>query len=131
MPSEKGPSRFAWSDAWVLWSIATSAGPSTTLRQLIAAADYINHAVPTYDELAGALRRLEASGCVERGGRGYRATPLVREFSERPQRANGLDEVNALWAFLETLTEPNAIDVESTLSPDAYRRAVKDYLRGH
>ena len=122
--------RWVWSDAWVLWSIAAGSTELTSLQQLISAADYLNHAVPTYAELAGALGRLVAAGCVERTGRGYRASTTIREVLAAVQtpRSSGLAEVDALFAHLETLEAVGAMD--KALSRSAYRRAVDEYTGG-
>lgn len=122
-------SQWVWSDAWVLWSVAAGSTPSTTLRQLISAADYVNHAVPTYDELTGALGRLLAAGCVERVGRGYRASDDIQAAlaAVRTPRSSALAEINALFAHLVTLPVPAATSAKPVLSKTAYRRAVEDY----
>ena len=120
--------QWVWSDAWVLWSIAAGSSTSTSLRQLISAADYVNHAVPTYDEVAGALGRLLAAGCIERAGRGYRSSDSIGAVlaSVRTPRSGGLKEINALFMHLQTL--PAVDPVEKALSRSAYRRAVDGYV---
>lgn len=120
-------SRWVWADAWVLWSIAAGSAEIVGLRKMIGAADYINHAVPTYDDLDGALGRLHAAGCVERVRRGYRASATIREVlaAVRTPRSSGLADIDALFAHLQTL---DAVDqVERALSRSAYRRAVDEY----
>ena len=108
-------SQWVWSDAWVLWSIAAGSTESTSLQQLISAADYVNHAVPTYDELAGALGRLIVAGCVERAGSGYRASPMMREVlaATRTPRSSSLAEIDALFAHLQTVEVVDPIENES------------------
>ncbi len=48
----------AWerSDAWILLAVLMGTEPCS-LEQLIGAADYINHAIPTLEEIHGALNR--------------------------------------------------------------------------
>ena len=60
------PMQFLWSDAWLLQAIVLAArqGPAS-LGAVLAAADGVNHALPTDDELHGALYRLTAAGFVE------------------------------------------------------------------
>jgi hypothetical protein len=52
--------RFLSSDVWVLQAAAAAAREAApvTLAELIAAADMINHAIPTREELNGAIGRL-------------------------------------------------------------------------
>jgi hypothetical protein len=72
-------------DAWILCA-ATGDRPAT-LRELISAADYLNCAIPTLDELNGAMVRLTAAGLVE-----------VSDRCVSPSTA-----VRALWAAHSTL----------------------------
>ncbi len=59
---------FRWSDAWLLAAIETAAeGSMAELGTIVAAADWINHASMTLDELNGGLRRLIEAGFVEPG----------------------------------------------------------------
>jgi hypothetical protein len=52
---------FERDDAWVLTAIALSRG---TLRDIIAAGDFINHAILSFEELEGGMRRLSRAGLV-------------------------------------------------------------------
>jgi len=57
--------RFQHSDAWIFISMAFYQGEAgTSLRDLIATADYINHAIPTDDEIEAAINRLSSAGLV-------------------------------------------------------------------
>ncbi len=57
---------YLWSDAWLFQAIgmASQRGPAT-LAEVLAAADDVNHALPTDEELHGALVRLTQGGFVE------------------------------------------------------------------
>jgi len=59
--------RFTWTDAWILASLnaSTAEQPVVALAELIATADYLNHAIPTLQELRSSLRTLHAHGLVE------------------------------------------------------------------
>ncbi|HVZ41070.1 MAG TPA: hypothetical protein VHI13_17440 [Candidatus Kapabacteria bacterium] len=53
-------------DSWALASIALAHGDEgCDLRAIVAASDYLNHAILSYPELAHALALLHAAGCVE------------------------------------------------------------------
>ncbi len=70
--------QFLWSDAWLFQSIAlaSQSGPAT-LSQIIGAADAVNHALPTADELHGALARLTTGGFVSEAEQRFTVTALV------------------------------------------------------
>src|SRR5712692_7191706 len=69
---------FLWSDAWILQAIAlASKADAATLAQVLGSADAVNHALPTNDELHGALFRLTAGGFVEEVERRFRLTSRV------------------------------------------------------
>jgi hypothetical protein len=60
-----GQTKFQRSDAWIFVSLAFYQGNvGTSLRDLIATADYINHAIPNADEVEGAINRLSGAGLV-------------------------------------------------------------------
>jgi len=58
--------RYLWSDAWLLQAIAVAASRdgSATLTEILGAADAVNHAMPTDEELHGGFSRLTAAGFV-------------------------------------------------------------------
>ncbi|MEU0559898.1 hypothetical protein [Dactylosporangium sp. NPDC006015] len=54
------------SDVWILRSISgVDSARGSSLRGVIAAADYLNHAIPREDEFVAGLGRLAAAGLVE------------------------------------------------------------------
>ncbi|MGI5245297.1 hypothetical protein [Dactylosporangium sp. CA-139066] len=54
------------SDVWILRSIGGAGrARGSSLRQVIAAADYLNHAIPREDEFVTAVSRLAAAGLIE------------------------------------------------------------------
>jgi len=57
---------YLWSDAWLLQAVAlASRKQPAPLSEILGAADAVNHAMPTDDELHGALVRLTTGGFVE------------------------------------------------------------------
>jgi hypothetical protein len=57
--------RFQWSDAWLLHAVCmASGGKGAKLSSVVAAADYINHAILTTAEIRGGLFRLVAADHV-------------------------------------------------------------------
>lgn len=59
-------SRFTWSDAWIFLSISKRDG--STLDEIIAIADMLNHAIPTDKEIEMGINHLSRAGliCVDR-----------------------------------------------------------------
>lgn len=65
------------SDAWLIAALCESGPKRLRLRDLIYNADWLNRAIPSFDELSFGLRRLEAAGYVE-------VTPATDELLVRP-----------------------------------------------
>ena len=84
--------QFSWADAWILLSIIYASRESgrATLRDIIAVADGIQHAVLNYGEADEGLARLIDAGHVVRDGADFRATEGVlsayKAFSKRGVR---------------------------------------------
>ena len=68
-------------DAWILLA-ALYCGPSgeIELRHLIAAADFINHAIPTLEEMHGAINRLLAGRMITAKRGTFSVTDKAREL---------------------------------------------------
>ena len=75
------------SDAWLLLSVALAGGAKPAeLKEVVAAGDYINHAIFTEDELRGGLRRLTAGGWVKLTGGNLAVTSRFKRVSGRLPR---------------------------------------------
>jgi hypothetical protein len=79
-------------DAWILLAILyCRASETCRLEHVIASADFINHAVPTFDELHGALNRLKDAGLIRASKGEFAATEkalamFTRVEESRPKR---------------------------------------------
>jgi hypothetical protein len=73
---------FLHSDGWLLLSViyAAQAATSATLTDIIAAADYINHAIITRGELETGFSRLIAAGYVKQCPDGFCVSEAVKSF---------------------------------------------------
>jgi hypothetical protein len=71
--------KFKWADAWILLSIicASRERGRATLRDIIAVADGIEHAIMNYGEADEGLARLIEAGHVAREGASFHATESV------------------------------------------------------
>jgi hypothetical protein len=69
---------FLWSDAWLFQAIAVAArARPAALAEVLGAADAANHALPTDEELHGALSRLTGAGYVEEIDQKFQLTDRV------------------------------------------------------
>ena len=123
--------KFTGTDAWVLLALIYSSQSRTAdLTTVIASADFINHAILTYDELRNGLGRLEEAGLIREKSGKYRATSIVLAAYAKtttPRRAV-LKELQDIHTFLATrVHEPLALRPSKRLSRTAYREAVRNY----
>jgi len=129
-------SPYCWSDAWLLLAIIYAAGNSgASLRYIVGAGDYINHAIFTLDELRGGLIRLITGGFIREQDGNFAATEMTLESYRRtttPRRA-ALKELADLEELLKASgsTEQNNRQKSLRLSKKRYDKAVKEYADSH
>jgi len=125
---------FDSSDSWVMLALLMSESPDgASLRSIIATADYLNHAILKYEELAGSLAQLMRAGYVEKQAGRFRATTVIRAFYARTTKPH-----RALWKdwqdvehFLQTNTRAATlirVAPSRVVSRAAYEQAVQAYL---
>jgi hypothetical protein len=68
--------KFEPTDGWILHSIVVS----RSLAELVAAADHLNCAIPSLEEINGALVRLEQAGLIHRSAGWIDVSDSVRQF---------------------------------------------------
>ena len=131
--------KFLWSDAWLLQAIALASrsGPAT-LADLLTAADAVNHALPTDDELHGALSRLGAGGFVEEVDDRFRLTslvpPEVRDAMREGGWQRGREAASALlgaeaWSPQANVGDPRNDVTYPGLTADRIRDAERERRR--
>lgn len=137
---EAAPAVLQASDAWLLMAagLADRVG-RLTLDQVIGAADAVQHAVPTREELNGAIGRLSRAGHVKWSSRGLRLTPAGRELfarSEREKRDTLRTQQQALERLLGVTSwspraepRPAAGEEREVIGEQEYRQAVREYRR--
>ncbi len=93
---------FVSSDSWILLALrwASSERPAQ-LQDILYSADAINHAIPTAEELDGALNRLLAAGFITREEGGFRLTDLAHVTIAKVTRKRR--EILDLWEDLSRL----------------------------
>lgn len=133
-----------WSDAWLLQSIYYAKNDTPTgarFPAIIGAADFIEHAIMNYEELASGLSRLEEVGLVhvtddlscvtctpnalaiiEPIVKRHREVLKVKELIEK--------EINATrWSPCEKVPSPHNNLQFRGMTRDLYMTAVNEYLR--
>jgi hypothetical protein len=77
-------------DAWIFAALVGDA-PVTTLAELVAAADYLNHSIPSASEVRSALVRLAARRLIVPRGKSIALTALGRTvYADGRARRGGL-----------------------------------------
>ena len=122
-------------DAWILLALFHSnPGKGSSLDSLIGTADYINHAIPMYEELFGALNRLQAAGLIKQVKEQFIATlqavKLYRKLKRNSKR-QVLEQLSNLDRILDCPscgTKLRAVRWRIKLTEEEYRIAVSRYV---
>lgn len=123
-------------DAWILLATLYAAGPrGASLSDIIAAADAIEHAIPTYEEVHGAMARLQAAGVVLCRGRAYRvarrvAVAFLQQRAGRRRVQTDLDWLHR-WMARHVAYAGRPRPVGSAVSREVFERAVAAYYAAH
>ena len=123
---------FVWSDTWVLLAIIyNQKRGSATLQDIIAAADGINHAIPTLEELESALNRLLAAGCItEQDGKYDVTEPVLMVYAKMTKpRQSVPDELDKMKQFLATSPRPESCPKVIVITDSAFKDACENYLK--
>jgi hypothetical protein len=131
--------RYLWSDAWIFQAIviASHAAPAR-LSEILAAADGVNHALPTDDELHGAFARLTEDRLIVEVGDTFQLTGRVpREViaaivgkgwrAGRSAAERFLDAEQ--WTPQTNLRDPRNTVVYPPLTSARIQQADRDYRR--
>ncbi len=122
--------RFSNSDPWILLSAAAcNFRGACTLRQLIAAADHVNHAIPGRNEIEGGVNRLAAAGLLSVSSGFFRLTPRSRRLllAMEARDRKLLRQWRMLGEKLPSLSPPADRPRRWRLDPGRYRKAVAAY----
>ena len=130
---------FLWSDAWLLQSIAVAAhARPASLAEILGTADAVNHALPTDEELHGALSRLTGASYVEEIDQKFRLTDRVPPEIADAIAASTAEGRGAASAFLNAepwSPERNVGDPRNRveypgLTSERIKSADNEYRRG-
>ena len=136
---------FAWTDAWLLHAILISIRDGEApLDVVISAADGIQHAMLTFDEIDGGIARLSRGGFIEVRGNRFHLTAAGAELRRRIESLSvrkaeqtvrkQLGILEPLATFKPTPADPawtsGAFTIEDVKQAEkAYRRRVREWLR--
>lgn len=118
----------SWStSAWILYSVAmTSRDKPAALHEIIAAADALNHAIPTLGELQRSLGGLMEAGLITREGKCYSLTTkgsnLVKEHTRNDR--NALDNLIAISAAFRINPKPT---LDQTITEEDIENSYNKY----
>lgn len=122
-----------FTDAWLLFSIALAAGDGGAgLRGIIAAGDYVNHAIFTGDELRGGLSRLTGRGWVTCEGDRIFLAGQARELGDslRASRRSISRALKDFEKLVHSAGDNNGQGGDYTwLTDDLVHRAYLEYTR--
>jgi hypothetical protein len=121
--------QWVMSDAWVFASIE-GVGPDdgSTLAQVVAKADLINHAILTEAEFIQAVGRLVAAGLIGAEADRYWLTEAGRALYRQGMKRRGLfGWIDGIPPALRRLGEPQ--DNAWSLPPGVFDRAIEEYSR--
>ena len=115
-------------DAWMFLAIAISPrDPNPVgLSDLVAAADGVNHALPTEDELRSGLNRLIYAGLVSEHESAFDLTDAGEAMFAKVRDGSVRTEFDRLERELDRLADPG--QPTWTPSSEAILRAIDDYV---
>lgn len=136
--SDSRQPRFLWSDAWLLLTVGVVGASPAPLTQVLGAADGVQHAILTREELNGGIARLSRAGYLRYAVDGLELTSDGRDLIARAGRNRGswLKQQETLerllgaspWSAGHDPAGAGAGEPEA-VSEEAYRDALRDYYK--
>lgn len=123
------------SDAWILLAaLCYRERASVQLHEIIAAADFINHAIPTVEEIHGSLNRLNSGGLLKARMGGFSVTARSQVMYEAVQsscKKAVLDQLDGLSRIMSCPccgVRLKKVNWRIRLDDAVFDSAVKTYL---
>jgi hypothetical protein len=116
---------FLDADDWVLLAVIHG-GPG--LRGILAAGDWINHAIFNYEELRGGLGRLLRAGLVRQSPKGWSAVSAAIRAIRIPGRGFTRQFAALQGVMAQAKVRKNAPRLRG-LTPRTFKAAVEAYLK--
>jgi hypothetical protein len=123
-------SEFVHSDSWIYLSIAYNQKTSgVSLDELIGTADGINHAIPTIEEIEGAINRFLMYGILEINNNLFFLTDLISSEYEiiKKQTNSCLKQWELFNKFFQNIKLKQKPFIRYELKPDDFKRAYETY----
>ncbi|HNB51369.1 MAG TPA: hypothetical protein PK530_05480 [Anaerolineales bacterium] len=119
-------SLFSPSDSWLLNAIALAgASAPASLRDILAAGDYLNRAIFTWEELQTGLQRLCGAGLVQVQEQGFSLSETFRPEFARLTRQPRVAE--ALASVLQTLSPAEFQETQLPITRTMFEDAIRQY----
>ncbi len=130
--------QYLWSDAWFLLAVIYAGKEQpAALSDIIAVADFINHAIITFEETEGALARLTAGGFIIDAGTKISPTEKTMSFykSSTKRRHPVLNELEDIGKLLQISDMSSSFKPQDanrgvsypSLTHEQYNEAVRNY----
>ncbi len=121
---------FTHTDAWILYAIPTRI-KDCPLSEIMARADYVNHAIPTKDEMEKAITKGLRCGLLERSLSGVKYALSHREAVENATGKSryALKAWDALYQFLSKDKWEQINEERFSLTLEDVDGAYQEYLR--
>lgn len=118
-------------DSLIYLSIASSRNPGVSLVDLISTADYIDHAIPTREEVEGAVNRFLRFGMLEvQQGIFYLTAVLKREYEVICSKNKSyMKQWERLYDLLQEQSFPVQQHEPYVLSEECFAHACNSYLK--
>ena len=127
-----------WADIWLLQAIhaCRKGDQSPSIDEVIGAADFINHAIMTFEEFSGGLRRLERAGLLQRVDQVMKLSDKAIELFQNLE-SHGIHKQSELlrhelsvkaWSK-DYRPRDQLADPDSSISRERYDAAVMKYTR--
>jgi hypothetical protein len=121
---------FERSDDWVLLAVIHAGrGTSADLAAILAAGDWINHAIFNYGELRGGLARLMRAGLIRQTARGWTAVAAANRAVQVRGRGFG-KQYEAVGTLMAAARNRPSAPRLTGMTPKRFEAAVQAYLKG-
>jgi hypothetical protein len=117
-------------DAWMFLGVAFGRGPNrgARLKDIVAAADWVNRAIPLEEELTGGLNRLIAGGYVRSSRGTFALTHSGEALHQKVKKRAGIwTQLDRLATAFESLETPPSPFWKPT--PETVRAGIDGWLR--
>jgi hypothetical protein len=129
----RGGLRPDWADAWIWAAIGSAASyhqdkPTVSVADVIGAADGINHAIPTIEELQRAVNRLASAGYIAVDGMSFVAAEITRKaYDEAWEQSKGQGLTAVVYA-IERQLPPRSGEGSWSITEDELHQCYTEYM---